>query len=125
MTKGVARYDEAVVESMIQTIRGQRVILDTDLAKIYGVPTKRLNDQVRRNAARFPLDFTFKLAPQEVANLKSQFATSSLQHVYNHQDNSNRSQFATSSKDGMRSQFATGSEHGGRRKLPYAFTEHG
>ena len=58
-------------------IRGQRVIVDVDLAALYGVPTRRLNEQVRRNAARFPLDFCFVLTRQEVAFLKSQFATSS------------------------------------------------
>ncbi len=47
------------VESLIFTVRGQRVILDADLAHIYGVPTKRLNEQVRRNADRFPEDFMF------------------------------------------------------------------
>jgi hypothetical protein len=84
------------------TVRGQRVILDADLARIYGVPTRRLNEQVRRNADRFPPDFAFVLTGQEVANLKSQFATSSA---------------------GLsRSQFATGSTHGGRRKLPMVFT---
>ena len=65
------------VEPLIREIRGERVILDTDLARIYGVPTKRVNEQVRRNADRFPTDFLFRLAPQEVADLRSQVATSS------------------------------------------------
>jgi len=63
---------------LILTIRGQKVILDSDLARIYGVPTKRLNEQVRRNAKRFPPDFLFQLTSAEADNLKSQFATSSL-----------------------------------------------
>ncbi len=54
------------------------MILDSDLAAIYGVETKRLNEQVRRNAGRFPSDFSFTLTMQEVTNLKSQIATSSL-----------------------------------------------
>jgi len=58
-------------------VRGQKVILDCDLAHIFGVPTKRLNEQVRRNDDRFPSDFAFQLALQEVASLKSQIATSS------------------------------------------------
>jgi len=62
---------------VIRTIRGQRVILDADLARIYGVPTKRLNEQVRRNAKRFPPDFLFQLTAVEIENLKSQIATSS------------------------------------------------
>ena len=63
------------VEVLIQVIRGQRVILDTDLARIYGVPTKRLNEQVKRNAERFPSDFAFQLARKEVATSRSQIAT--------------------------------------------------
>jgi len=73
-------------------IRDQKVMLDSDLAEIYGVETKRLNEQVRRNIERFPSDFMFQLSAQEMQNLKSHFATSSW---------------------------------GGRRKLPFAFTEHG
>ena len=65
------------IETRILTIRGQRVILDADLAEMYGVPTKRLNEAVRRNLSRFPDDFMFQLNLQEVANLKSQIATSS------------------------------------------------
>jgi hypothetical protein len=66
------------IEDRIYLIRGRRVMLDSDLAKIYGVELKRLNEQVRRNAERFPEDFAFQLDRQEFANLKSQFATSSL-----------------------------------------------
>ncbi len=66
------------IEDMIYLIRGRRVMLDSDLAKIYGVELKRLNEQVRRNTGRFPKDFAFQLERQEFANLKSQFATSSL-----------------------------------------------
>lgn len=58
-------------------MRGQKVILDADLAALYGVATRRLNEQVRRNHARFPADFVFQLSNQELAILKSQFATSS------------------------------------------------
>ncbi|MBS3918733.1 MAG: ORF6N domain-containing protein [Deltaproteobacteria bacterium] len=98
-------YTTVDITTLILTIRGKRVILDADLARIYGVPTRRLNEQVRRNADRFPSDFAFVLTEQEVTNLKSQFATSS---------------------SGLnRSQFATGSTHGGRRKLPIVLTEHG
>jgi hypothetical protein len=68
------------IERSIHVIRGQRVMLDSDLAKLYGVPTKVLNQAVQRNAERFPDDFAFQLAPQEFANLKSQIVTSSLEH---------------------------------------------
>ncbi len=82
------------VERSILILRGHRVILDSDLAALYGVETRRLNEQVKRNEARFPEDFAFQLTPEEFDHLKSQVATSSRQW-------------------------------GGRRKLPFAFTEHG
>ncbi|HJS66062.1 MAG TPA: ORF6N domain-containing protein [Nitrospiraceae bacterium] len=66
------------VEQNILLIRGHRVMLDTDLAKLYGVPTKRLNEQVQRNKKRFPSDFMFQLTPEEVERLRSQFATSKI-----------------------------------------------
>ena len=65
------------IEDLIRIIRGQRVILDSDLAIVYGVPTKQLNQAVKRNPDRFPADFAFQLVNQEVANLRSQFVTSS------------------------------------------------
>ena len=68
---------ESKVESLIRVIRGQQVMLDRDLAELYGVETKRLNEQVKRNIERFPEDFMFQLTPNEFDNLKSQFATSS------------------------------------------------
>jgi len=64
-----------VLES-IRLVRGQRVILDSTLAELYGVTTRRLNEQVRRNRQRFPTDFLFELDAAELANLKSHFATS-------------------------------------------------
>ena len=83
------------IASRILTLRGQRVIVDTDLATLYGVPTKRLNEQVRRNAERFPADFMFALSQEEWDALRSQSAT-----------------------------LKTGrGQH--RKYLPYAFTEHG
>ena len=65
------------IASRIRTIRGQRVIVDSDLALLYGVPAKRFNEQVRRNLKRFPPDFMFRLENQEFAILRSQIATSS------------------------------------------------
>ena len=58
-------------------IRGEKVILDSDLARLYGVETRRLNEQVRRNIDKFPDDFMFQMTNEEFSNLKSQFATSS------------------------------------------------
>jgi phage regulator Rha-like protein len=63
------------VESIIRTIRNQRVILDSDLAALYGVPTGRLNEAVKRNAERFPEEFMFQLTKEESDSLRSQFAT--------------------------------------------------
>ena len=99
---------EQIIEQKIYVIRGKKVILDADLAVIYGVTTKRLNEQVRRNRHKFPDDFVFRLNAKEMGSL-------------------NWSQNATSSKrENLRSQNATSSsEYGGRRYLPYAFTEHG
>ena len=65
------------VEAAIHLIRGQRVMVDSDLAAIYAVTTKRLNEQLKRNRSRFPQDFAFQLTAKEFTNLKSQFATSS------------------------------------------------
>ena len=67
---------QEVVEHSILFIRGQKVMLDRDLAKLYGVKTKRLNEQVHRNISRFPEDFMFQLTKGEFENWKSQFATS-------------------------------------------------
>ena len=94
------------IERAILVIRGQRVLLDRDLAALYGVSTKRLNEQVKRNLARFPDDFMFQLTAEELANWRSQIATGSdgTQEV--------RSQSATASKRNTRFR-------------PYAFTEQG
>lgn len=65
------------IERRIHVIRGQKVMLDKDLADLYQVPTKRLNEQVKRNISRFPSDFMFPLSKNEFINLRSQIATSS------------------------------------------------
>lgn len=86
------RIPEEIVLNKIYLIRNQKVMLDNDLALLYQVETRRLNEQVKRNNDRFPEDFMFQLTNEEFDVLKSQFATS---------------------------------KWGGRRKLPYAFSEHG
>jgi hypothetical protein len=83
------------IERSIHIIRGQRVMLDRDLAELYGVTTKQLNQQVARNKNRFPSDFAYQLTQQEFTSLKSQIVTSK------------------------------SPGRGGRRYLPYAFTEQG
>jgi hypothetical protein len=91
MINDSAIIDERVINK-IYLIRNEKVMLDSDLAELYGVETRRLNEQVKRNIDRFPEDFMFQLTQGEFTNLKSQIATSSW---------------------------------GGRRKAPFAFTEHG
>ena len=93
------------IDDLIQTLRGQKVILDTDLAELYGVPVKRLNEQVKRNIERFPADFMFQLTVEEWAILRSQVATAKT-HLIDYKD------IAIETR-------------GGRRTLPHAFTEHG
>jgi hypothetical protein len=88
------------VESRILLVRGQKVILDVDLAALYGVEVRVLNQAVTRNAERFPADFMFQLADAEVDSLRSQFVISNGRET---------------AKSGR----------GGRRYLPYAFTEQG
>jgi hypothetical protein len=80
MRKALATVSLESIERVICVIRGERVILDSDLAILYGVSTSRLNEQVRRNVARFPQDFAFRLTKDEFENLKSQFATSRSKH---------------------------------------------
>ncbi|MGA3266664.1 MAG: ORF6N domain-containing protein [Verrucomicrobiota bacterium] len=72
----LAVYAGEPVEGLIRFARGQRVILDADLARVYGVPTKRLNQAIKRNPDRFPGDFAFQLDVQEVTALRSQIVTS-------------------------------------------------
>ena len=76
MARSKALAPVADITRAILVLRGQRVILDSDLAALYGVTTKRLNEQVRRNRVRFPQDFMFQLTTEEEAGLRSQFATS-------------------------------------------------
>jgi hypothetical protein len=64
------------IQNMVRIVRGQRVMLDSDLARLYGVTTKRLNEQVARNRNRFPDDFAYQLTQQEFTFLRSQIATS-------------------------------------------------
>ena len=71
MSETPAQYDADTVRQRIFTIRGQKVILDTDLAGLYGVPTKALNQAVKRNRNRFPEDFVFQLTAEEFGDLRS------------------------------------------------------
>ena len=101
------------IERHILLLRGQKVILGVELARIYGVPTKRLNEQVKRNRERFPEDFMFQLTKDEHRSLISQCATSSSQSAGKSGETGDSSHFAMSSsrrpghKDcANRSQFA-------------------
>jgi hypothetical protein len=84
------------VVSKIYTLRGKKVMLDEDLAALYGVTTKRLNEQIKRNPARFPHDFMFMLTSRDLRDLREQTTLSVFEEQW-----------------------------GGRRSMPYAFTEHG
>ena len=116
--KGIDRIN---IESLIRIVRGQQVMLDSDLAMLYGVETKRMNEQVKRNLNRFPEDFMFQLTQDEAVRSRSQIAT------LNDEGMLLRSQFATSNeKDNLlKSQFVTSNGRGGNRYLPYAFTRNG
>jgi len=120
----LGRMRNKVPEIKILSIRDQKVVLDSDLARVYGVTTKRLNEQFRRNRKRFPEDFAFQLTADEFESLRSQIATLDQSEKMV----TNRSQSATgsSSSSAMWSQFATTSRQR-RRKThrPWAFTEHG
>ncbi|HRH51193.1 MAG TPA: ORF6N domain-containing protein [Panacibacter sp.] len=98
------------IQNRIYELRGERVMLDRDLAALYEIETKSLNLAVKRNIKRFPKDFMFQLTKEEWNNLRFQIETSSLQTLDN--QNNKRSQIVTSS-------------YGGLRYLPYAFTEQG
>ena len=98
------------LDELIREVRGQKVMLDFDLARVYGVETKSLNRAVKRNADRFPKDFMFQISEDEWKNLRYQIGTSSS----GREDQSLRYQTGNSS-----------SRHGGRRRRPYVFTEHG
>jgi phage regulator Rha-like protein len=95
MTSSKALAPVEDITRAILVLRGHRVLLDTELAVLYGVTTKRFNEQVRRNAKRFPADFMFQLTAEEISSLRSQFATLKLGR----------------------------GQH--RKYLPYVFTEHG
>ena len=117
-----------LIESKIFMIRGKQVMIDRDLAELYGVETKRITEAVKRNIERFPEEFRFQLTKEEYEFLKSQIVTSK------NENDSLRSQIATlkTEKDVLRSQFATSKTEepisvtrGGRQYLPYVFTEQG
>ena len=93
----VVKYEVKNIKNLIYTIRGKQVMLDSDVAMLYHYETKRINETVRRNKERFPINFCFQLTEDETENLRSQFATSSLEKE----------------------------SYGGRRTLPYVFTEQG
>ena len=105
------------IESKILTIRNQPVMLDRDLAELYGVETRRLNEQVKRNIERFPDSFMFQLTREEVEIVKSQIVTSKMENELV------MSQIATSPETNTSNMFS--GQDGGTRKLPYAFTEQG
>ncbi|MES2922860.1 MAG: ORF6N domain-containing protein [Verrucomicrobiota bacterium] len=109
------------IAPLVLYLRHEKVILDSDLAELYGVDTKRLNEAVKRNLDRFPADFMFQLTEDEMEVLRSQIVTSKSA------DPALRSQSATlnSAPLPLRSQFVTLKRGQHRKYLPYAFTEQG
>ena len=111
--KGIEKVESAPlpplenIENLIQVIRGKQVILDRDLARLYGVETRVLNQAVQRNIERFPADFMFQLTKEEAELSRSQFATSNVNSI------------------NLTSQIVISNGRGGQRYLPYAFTENG
>jgi len=100
---------------LVFLVRGEKVLLDADLAMLYGVETGALNRAVKRNIERFPADFMLQLSLDEWEDLKCQVGISS----------SPASPAKTKKPGAIRSQIVTTSVHGGRRAIPYAFTEQG
>ncbi len=99
------------IESLIRTIRGQKVMVDFDLAMLYGVKTKALNQSVKRNIKRFPDDFMFQLTKEEWDILRSQIVTTR--------------QYENKELAFLQSQFVTARNISKIRTLPYAFTRNG
>ena len=112
MSKEIVSIDR--IAHRIHLLRGQKVMLDFDLAALYGVATKVLNQAVKRNRGRFPDDFMFQLSAGETANLKSQFVISSSQDVVDKRFLRNRSQIVTGPL-----------KHRELRSRPFAFIEQG
>ena len=112
MSKQIIPAEQIALQ--IRRFRGEKVLLDFDLAKLYGVATKALNQAVKRNRERFPDDFMFQLTTEELSVLRSQTVTSIQKDAGNQEVTKNRSQIVTGSK-----------QHGGPRYRPYAFTEQG
>lgn len=102
---------------LVIRLRRENVILDSDIAELYGVPVGRLNEAVKRNIESFPADFMFQLTQEEVENLRSQSVISNSSRI------SLRSQFAT--LNSLESQSVTSKRGQHRKYLPYAFTEQG
>ena len=97
MNENIELIEAKEIQNLIYTVRGKQVMLDSDVAMLYNYQTKRINEIVKRNQERFPKNFCFQLTETEIENLRSQFATSSLDKV----------------------------NYGGRRYLPYVYTEQG
>jgi hypothetical protein len=103
------------LDQLIRSVRNKRVILDADLAAIYGVPTKALKQAIRRNPERFPEDFAFQLSLAEWRELRVRIASENNLSAHNQEDASNRSQFVTGHLQSiLKSSVA-----------PFAFTDHG
>jgi ORF6N domain len=106
---------------LVFLVRGEKVLLDTDLAELYGVEARVLNQSVARNRARFPEDFMFQLTTAEWTTLRSQIVTTSGAKG----GKSSQTAMGSPTAPGLTSQIVMSNGRGGRRTLPYAFTEQG
>jgi hypothetical protein len=129
MSKGKAGISTGVIERCIFVIRGERGMLDYDLAELYGAQTRSLLQAVRRNKERFPEDFLFQLSDQEVRALRSQFVISNAQPPDNLKGfkvvRNGRENEQAKGINEIKCQSRTEKGRGGRRLNPYAFTEQG
>jgi hypothetical protein len=121
MTKRVSPVSQEQIESAVVVLRGEKVLLDADLARMYGVTTKALNQAVQRNRNRFPADFMFRLTKDEFDQLRSQIMTSK------RACDSENEQTSALPAASLRSQSVTLKSGRGQHSkyLPYAFTEQG
>ena len=119
MSQEIDILDSEKITNIIYTVRGLQVMIDSELAELYGVESKRLNEQVKRNIERFPENFRFQLTEEEFNNLRFQNGTLKNDELVSQN-------VASDDEQNLRSQIATSSlKHGGRRYLPYVFTEQG
>ncbi len=126
MANDVAVLEEDTIRSKIHMIRGQQVMLDRDIAELYGVETRRLNEQVKRNIERFPEEFMFQMNDEEFENWRLKITASNPNKSSSNWMSQNATSNLKEDSKSLMSQIATSNyAKMGMRKKPYVFTEHG